>query len=129
MEEAFKTRLIVISAILNVIFLVGLIGSCNSSSQQKAAWRREMLNKLDAEDKLNKSSQEQSVYSEKLKLREKDLEEEKAAHAVAKKALVQEQLVSQSLKDELQKVVKLKEALEEELKNSLVQEKQLKPAG
>ena len=37
-----------------------------------------------------------------------------------KKSLVQEQLISSSLKTELEKISKLKEALEEDLKEALV---------
>jgi protein subunit release factor A len=50
----------------------------------------------------------------------KELQETKVGLEVAKKALLQEQLASQSLKEELEKVTKLKETLEEDLKEALV---------
>ena len=54
---------------------------------------------------------------------EKELEDTKAENETTKKALLQEQLVSQSLKEELQKVTKLKETLEDDLKDALVKVK------
>jgi hypothetical protein len=119
MVEALKSRIILILSLVNVIFLIGLVGSCNNASQQKAAWRKEMLSRLDSEDKLNKITQKHNVVAEDLNLKEKELVESNAALTTVKKELAQEQLVSQSLKEELQKIVKLKEVLEDDLKKAL----------
>ncbi len=121
MDETIKNRIILILAILTALFLIGMINSCSNAYRQKVARDKEMATRLDLEEKMNKFSQEQTTLNDKLKAKEKELEEEKAAHQATKKALVQEQLVNQSLKEELQKVTKLKEALEEDLKETLVQ--------
>jgi CHASE3 domain sensor protein len=57
---------------------------------------------------------------EKVKELNRLIEDEKKADEVTKKTLTQEQLVNKSLKEELEKVAKLKEKLEEDLKEALV---------
>ncbi len=119
MEETIKTRIIVILAILSTMFFIMTIGSCSSAQRQKLSRDKEMATRLDLEEKMSKFLQEKTAFDEKLKAKDKELEEEKAAHQATKKALVQEQLVDQSLKEELQKMTKLKEALEDDLKEAL----------
>lgn len=119
MGEAIKNRIILILAILTVILFISTIGSCSNAYRQKVARDKEMAARLDLDEKMNKFSQEKTVLEDKLKAKEKELEEEKASQEETKKALVQEQLVNQSLKEELQKVTKLKDALEEDLKDAL----------
>jgi hypothetical protein len=76
-----------------------------------------MLQRMEIEEKMSKAAQENASSGEKLKVLQKDLDDETAAHQATKKALIQEQMIGRSLKDDLQKVTKAKEALEEELKN------------
>lgn len=120
MEEGIKNRIILVLFILTLIFFVGTIGSCKNARQIKASRDKEVLTRLELEEKLNKFTQEKTAAEEKLKSLAQALEEEKTAHEAIKKALSQEQLVNQSLKEELEKVSKLKDALEEDLKEALV---------
>jgi butyrate kinase len=53
---------------------------------------------------MSKFSQEKSALEEKAKAKEKEAEESKAELEATKKVLDQEQLVNESLKEELQKV-------------------------
>ena len=85
-----------------------------------------MAQRMDIEEKMVKFTQEKTAILEKLKAKEKELEEEKATSQAVKKVLVQEQLVGQNIKEELQKVTKLKQALEEDLKEALVNNKKAK---
>lgn len=119
MEEAIKNRIILILSILSAILFISTLGSCNNAFRQKAARDKEMVTRLDLEEKMTKFSQEKIAADDKIKAIQKQSEEEKAANEVAKKALMQEQLVNQSLKDELSKVTKLKDTLEEDLKEAL----------
>src|SRR3989338_7760147 len=123
MEESIKNRIVLILSILTVILFIGLISSCNNTYRQKLARDKEMSSRLDMEEKMGKFSNEKSTIEEKLKVSQKELEEEKAAHQATSKALVQEQLVNQSLKEELVKITRLKEALEEDLKEALTHQK------
>jgi len=120
MEEGLKNRLIIILGILTLIFFLGTISSCSNLSRLRKSRDKEIVSRLDLEEKMSKILQEKSASDDKLNNATKALQEEGAAYEATKKALFQEQLVSQSLKEEMQKVVKLKEALEEDLKNALV---------
>lgn len=126
MEESLKNRIILILSILSAILFIGLISSCNNTYRQKLARDKEMSSRLDMEEKMGKFSQEKTVSEEQLKAAEKELDEERLSHQATSKALVQEQLVNQSLREELAKVTKLKEAIEENLKESLTGQKKSK---
>ncbi len=120
MEDNIKNKIIVILALLTGIFLVVSFGSCNNSRKQKFSRDKEMAMRLDLEEKLSKLSQGKNNLEQELKVVSKSFEEEKITHDSTKKALSQEHLVSQKLKEELDKVIKLKEILEEDLKEALV---------
>jgi hypothetical protein len=101
---------------LTAIFFLGTIRSCSTAKQLKLTAReldKEKAVSWDAEQKTTELKKEKTLL-------EKQLEEERAGHEVTRKALLQEQMVNQSLKDELDKVTKLKEKLEEDLKEALV---------
>jgi outer membrane murein-binding lipoprotein Lpp len=106
MEDGLKNRLVIILAVLSAVFFFGTLSSCNSAMRQKAGRDKEMAARLQLEEKINKFSQERSALEERAKAREKEAEEAKAAFEESKKILAQEQLVNQSLRDELQKVTK-----------------------
>jgi small-conductance mechanosensitive channel len=126
MDEQLKNRLVVILAVLTAIFFFATLSSCNSALRQKTARDKEMSARLQLEEKMSKFSQEKSALEEKAKAKEKESEEAKQGLETTKKVLIQEQLVNESLKEELQKVTKLKETLENDLKNALVAEKKAK---
>jgi len=71
-----------------------------------------MAARIALEEKMSKFSQESSALEEKVKAKEKEAQEAKAELETAKKALIQEQMVNQGLKEELQEAAKLKEALD-----------------
>ena len=126
MDEQLKNRLVVILAVLTAFFFFATLSSCNSAMRQKAARDKEMSARLQLEEKMNKFSQEKSALEEKALAREKEALEAKQGFEATKKVLLQEQLVNASLKEELQKVTKLEETLENDLKNALVAEKKAK---
>lgn len=119
MEENLKNKLLLILAVLTVLFFVSSVSSCVRIFSLGKSKEREVLVRMNAEEEKLKLIQENSTLQEKLKKSEQALEEEKAGAQATKKALVQEQLVNQSLKDELEKVNKVKEALEADLKEAL----------
>lgn len=115
MEESIKNRVILILGILAIIFFMSTIRSCNAERVlkiTKADLDREKAANWDSEQKTNELKKEKGIL-------EKELIEAKAAYEAGRKALVQEQLINQSLKEELQKVTKLKDMLEEDLKEAL----------
>lgn len=127
MEENIKDRLILILGLLAVILLVGWLSSCSSAMRNKGMRDKEMSQRMDLEERMTKSTQDKAASDKQISTLTQQLEEEKAGHQASNKALLQEQLVNQSLKEELQKVTKLKEALEENLKDALVTNKSAKP--
>ena len=120
MEEAFKSRLILILSVATAILFISLVSSCSSALHQKSERNKEMYTRIDLEEKMTKCLQEKTKAEEKLSVAEKALEAGKASLQATKDSLTQEQLVNQSLKEELQRVTKLKEALEDDLKEALV---------
>jgi len=124
MEENFKSRVILILAVIIAILVVSNISSCSNMIKQRSVRDKEMATRMDLEEKIGAINQEKSLMDAKAAALSQELEEEKAAHQATKKALLQEQMVNESLKEEIQKVTKLKEALEEDLKEALVSGKQ-----
>jgi len=106
MEDGLKNRIVIVLAILSLVFLFGTLSSCNSAMRQKAGRDKEMAARLQLEEKMNKFSQERSVLEERVKAKEKEAVEAKAALEVNKTILAQEQLLNQNLKDELLKATK-----------------------
>lgn len=101
-----KDRIAIILAILSVVFLFATLSSCNSAMRQKRLRDKEMAARLQMEEKMNKFSQERSVLEERIKVKEKEAQEARLALEETNKALEQAQMVSQGLKDELQKATK-----------------------
>jgi len=118
MDESLKNRIVIILAVLSAVFFFGTLSSCNSAMRQKAGHDKEMAARLALEERMSKFSQDKSALEEKAKAKEKEAQELRDTLEATKKALVQNQLVNQSLKEELEKVTKLKEALEENLKET-----------
>ncbi|MGE5197485.1 MAG: hypothetical protein ACM3IL_03155 [Deltaproteobacteria bacterium] len=127
MEESLKNRLILILGIMTVIFLTISIASCSDSRKQKVSRDKEILSRMNLEEKINNFTQEKQALDKKIANLNQELTAEKAAHETTEKALLQEQLVNQSLKEEVLKVTKLKEKLEEDLKEALVAAKSVQP--
>jgi hypothetical protein len=119
-EENIKGRLVLILGILNLIFLLLWVTSCNDVHKYKLLRDKEMSSRLDSEQKLDEFMKQKSGLEEKFSKTQQELSEVKAELETDKKTLLQEQLVSHSLKAELEKISKLKEALEEDLKEALV---------
>jgi len=118
-EENLKNRIILILTIMAIIFLMVAMRSCGASNRLKATLielDKEKAVSWDSEQKINELKKDKAGL-------QKELGDAKSENDAAKKALMQEQLVSQSLKEELEKVTKLKETLEEDLKDTLVKEK------
>ncbi|MFA5199832.1 MAG: hypothetical protein WC442_02835 [Candidatus Omnitrophota bacterium] len=126
LNEALKNRIVIILAVLLAIFFFSSLSSCNSAMRIKASRDKEMANRIVLEEKMSKFSQDRSSLEEKAKAKEKEAEELKQALDTANKSLVQEQLINQSLKEELEKMTKLKDTLETDLKQAKEEGKKLR---
>ncbi|MCU0666599.1 MAG: hypothetical protein MUF05_05860 [Candidatus Omnitrophica bacterium] len=121
LPSIFKNRIAVILGLICCILVVITVNSCLEVSKHRNARQQEMAVRLDAEENLNKITKDKTACQLKASEISKQLEEQKSAFESNKKALVQEQLINQSLKEELAKVTRVKEALEQELKDALTQ--------
>ncbi len=102
------------------------IGSCVSAHNQSSARKKEMFQRMELEEKSGKLALENANTAGKLKELQKQLEQEATANLETKKILAQEQLMNNSLKEDLQKLNKAKETLEEELRKQLAFNKKAK---
>ena len=123
MEEKLKGRLILILGILNVIFLLLWVSSCNDVRKFKGLKDSEMNQRLEAEEKVNDFTKQKTILEEKISKTEKALAEQRDVLESTQKSLSQEQMIANSLKAELEKINKLKEQLEEDLKTALTKGK------
>ena len=123
MEENLKGRAVLILGISNLIFLLLFFGSCNNERKFKVARDKEMNIRLESEQKLDEFTKQKTGLEDKITKVEQELAQEKAELEATKKTLAQEQLISNSLKAELEKISRLKEALEDDLKDALVKGK------
>lgn len=120
MEEGIKNRVILILTILVIIFLISTI----SANMNVGRLKRELINQKDAKFELEKGLD--STLKEKTTLEEEknsllaQVEESKKEFEQITKDLQAEKLMTRALKDELEKMTKLKERLEEDLKEVLV---------
>jgi len=116
--QGLAQKKIVSTATVLLIFLVTVFFSLGKINKWKAAYNREMAKRLDAEEKLYLSSNQKTAQEEKLKQALDELKAERLAHEATRNALAQQEAINQSLKAELEKMIKLKEKLEETIRNS-----------
>lgn len=109
MEEFSKNRIILISVIVNIIFLILVIKFGAQARNIRVALDKERILRFTSEESAGKSES-------KIKALGQALEEESVAHQATKKALVETAA-------ELEKMTELKETLEEDLKEELIKNK------
>ena len=103
-EEPLKNRIILILGIFTAIFLISTVVSCLQLGKIKSSHDKEVFTRMDLEEKMKKAEDEKTALEAKINNLAKELVAEKATHSETDKELLQEQLVNESLKDELQKV-------------------------
>lgn len=119
MEDIAKNRVIAILGILVIIFLLLFLGANGNLNRQKNYASERAARVMDLEDKAFKLEKEKSALSEELKNAQAQLNEEKSIHEATKKTLSQEQVAESALKVELERITRLKETLEKDLKEAL----------
>lgn len=108
-----KNKILIISAVLAVGCLVMVIVSGRAVDSTRKELNQERFNRIDAEEKLEKALA-------KIKTLESDAANVQKQTQNAQALLDQEKKANQELKDELEKMTKLKGILEDQLKNALV---------
>jgi len=123
MEGVIKNRIIAILAIIGIIFFLLWLAASSTASKQKANADSKAALSMELEEKNVKLEKEKAGLAEELKNAQAQSAEEKTSHEATKKTLSQEQVAEQALKVELERLTRLKEALEKDLKEALTGQK------
>lgn len=119
MDEQLKDRVLIAAIVLAAVCLVLAISSGIAANKNKNNTQKEMVLRMEAEEKLG-------GVSARITGLESDLKKTQDELAKNKTELNQEQLSNQALKAELEKTTRLKEQLEKDLKEALFSQKQRK---
>lgn len=123
MDEKIKSRVIILLGVLVLIFFISTVRSCSYSKVQRNNLNEEKSKRWDLEQNVLSLKKEMNSKQEQLDSAVNALEAEKNAHEATSKALEEEKASKENLKKEMEKLTKLKEALEEDLKEALVENK------
>lgn len=123
-EDAVKNRIILIIGTLCLIFFFWAIGAHSEIGKYKSNLQEELRKRIEIEEQNAGFAKEKSTLEGNIKQLSSQVEEEKAAHQATKKALVEEQSSNAGLKEEIEKITRLKEALEDDLKEALMKDQQ-----
>lgn len=118
-ESVVKNRLIMILAALAFIFAILWLNTIRSVARQKSLASSKAALVYELEEKNAKLEKERSNASEELKSAKSQAEALKSELEDVKKTLSQEQVAEQALKVELERVSRIKESLEKDLKEAL----------
>ena len=121
-REIFKDKKILTLVILVFVFFIIAVGSCSQSRRQKTIIKQEISKRMDLEVQIANFQNQEKGLKDNLLTSQQELNQIKQELEVTKKALSQEKLINSSLKKELDKVSKLKEALEEDFKQTSSEE-------
>lgn len=112
MDDQLKDNVLIASIVLAAVCLVLAISLGISAGKNKNGQQKEMVLRMEAEEKLNSVSSTISNLEAGLKKTQDEL-------SSTKTSFNQEQLTNQALKSELEKTTRLKEQLEKDLKEAL----------
>ena len=117
-----------ILGLLAIIFFIFSISSCQDAARQKGLVNQERRMRLEMEEKMMSLAKQNADLKQESGQLQEMLEQEKATHQEAQQELNQEfsrlegefnQEIAE-LREELEKITRLKEKLEEDLKDALV---------
>ncbi|MDD4908641.1 MAG: hypothetical protein PHJ00_06235 [Candidatus Omnitrophica bacterium] len=120
MEEGLKNRIILILGILTAIFFISTLNSCMDARRWKKDRDSEKSTRFDLEARAQKFESEKAAFEDRIRKLDKSADSIKAELEKTRETLLQYQAANKNLTEELEKVTKLKEALEENLKEALV---------
>ena len=114
----------------SVVFVISIVAVsalavvfCFNAGVNRKARDKEMALRMDMEEKLSKFSDEKAALATRFSEMSAQLDVVKNSEGTLKQSLVQEQMISQELKEELDKLTRLKQGLEDELRSITAGEK------
>lgn len=117
--DLFKNKVVLGLAMGNVLLLLLAASSCNVSYKYKKLSDKEAELRFDSQEKAERMSRERQNVEEALKQATAAVEQERSLRQAAEKALTQQQMINESMQAEVEKLRKLKEKLEQEIKDAL----------
>jgi len=106
MEGLFKNKIFLFSVLLNFSLLALWIASCSETRTERALRDKDLRDKLIAEERAYEFDKESQGLQGQIDSLQKQLEEEAVSHELTQKALLQEQLATKALKEELSRFTK-----------------------
>ncbi len=114
-----KNTAVIVISVVAIIFFILWFKTISEVRKYKNIADRKAAAYWDLEEKNAKLEKERFTVAEELKAAQAQLAQEKTQYEETKKVLSQEQVAEQALKVELERVTRLKEALESDLKGPL----------
>jgi hypothetical protein len=119
-----KTVLVLI--VVCIVLAIGCFSSVNIAYRQKLARDKEMMARLEIEEKMSTFAQRDKARDEEVESMRKQLDQERQSHETTKKTLVSEQVSKQTLQEEVLRLatekMRLQKTLAEENATSVVTE-------
>ena len=119
-EDTLKDRIILVVSILCLIFFIWAVGVSNELGKQKNGLQGEIRKRLVFEEENINLLKEKAGFKDNARELTSQLEEATAKLAATEQVLADEQAANKIIADELNKMDMLKQALEEDLKEALV---------
>lgn len=119
MDEQLRDRLIMVCITIAAVSLILAISSGIAAQKNKAKFQKEMISRMDIEEKLENSRFVVSALEEELKKLQGQTNTDQEAQKKVADELEQERLVNKALKEELIKTNNLNNSLENSLKDAL----------
>ncbi len=129
MEENLKIRVILILLILNVIFILSTISLSVKLTNKETQRQSELRNRLEMEEKIIIVERDKERWDRMKQEFEQEIAKSKSAYEAMNEAFLKSQQEVDSLKDELNKLGKLKETLEDDLKDALTDDTKSGPGS
>lgn len=101
--------------VVSIILAIGCFSSVNIAYRQKQSRDKEMMARLDIEEKMSTFIQRDKARDEEVAAVKKQLEQERQSHELTKKTLVTEQVAKQTLQEEVLRLATEKMRLQKTL--------------
>lgn len=123
-KEGVKNRIILAISIFCLLFLFFAIGVTKELNKKNKIYSDEMRKRIETEEQNFNFQQQKVSFEDKIKQLSKELEESNTALEETNKALSQQELINKGISQELEKVTQIKEAVEGDLKETLIKKPQ-----
>ncbi|MCG8429556.1 MAG: hypothetical protein MJA29_00055 [Candidatus Omnitrophica bacterium] len=122
-----KNRLVVGLTVATIVLAIITFSCCSIAYRNKVARDKEMMARLALEERMSQLTSRGEAGSSGLEKARSALEAERQAHQATKQALVEEQISSQALREEVERITSQIRVLEEKLQEALSIQQAIQP--